>query len=271
MPKKNEELSTGQMIAEEISEKELLKQAEEREKERKEQEEAEKEAEKEEAKEKKAEERAEKLLKKVRQVRVRPRHGKKYRAIEEKIEKNKEYALAEAIDLVLESSTVKFDATVEMHVKLNAKEKNIRGMVVLPGGMVKEKKILEVLPTNADEVIENIKAGKIDFDLLIVDIKVMPKFAQLAKVLGPKGLMPSPKAGTVVADVAAAALELKAGKVEYRADKLNIVHMSLGRVSFGSEKIKLNYDAIISHLPKRIDSIYLTTSMGPSIKVSKKN
>lgn len=270
MPKKNEETVEAEMPVEEISEKDLLKNAEEREKERKEAEEAAKELEKEEEKERKAEERAEKALKRVKQVRVKPRHGKKYRAIAEKIEKGKEYLVSDAIELVLETSVTKFDATVEMHVKLNEKEKNIRGMVVLPGGLVKEKKILEVIESNADEVIETIKAGKIDFDLLIVDIKVMPKFAQLAKVLGPKGLMPSPKAGTVVADVAAAALELKAGKVEFRADKLNIVHMSLGRVSFGSEKIKLNYDAIISHLPKRIDSIYLTTTMGPSIKVSKK-
>jgi large subunit ribosomal protein L1 len=253
-----------------LSEKELLKQAEEREKERKEQEEAEKAAAKEEDRREKAEELAEKKARKVTH-RVKPRHGKKYRQSEEKIENGKEYSIDEAVALAFETSPVKFDATVEMHVKVNSKEKStIRGMVTLPGGVVKEKKILEVAEDNVEQVVADIKGGKIDFDLMIADMKVMPKLAQLAKVLGPKGLMPSPKAGTVVADVKKAAAELRGGKVEYRADKTNIVHMAIGKVSFGSEKVKANYQAVIDHLPKRIDSIYLTTTMGPSIKVVKK-
>lgn len=253
----------------ELSEKEVLKQAEEREKARKAQEEAEKEAKKEEEKKEKAEEREEKIARKV-QKRVKPRHGKKYRKIAEKVEKDKEYTADEAIALALETNPTKFDATVEMHIKLNIKEKNTRGMVVLPGGVIKEKNVLEVVEENVDEVVANVKAGKIDFDIMIADIKVMPKLAQLAKVLGPKGLMPSPKAGTVVPDVKKAAAELKGGKVEFRADKLNIVHMTIGKLSFGAEKMKMNFDAIIAHLPKRIDSIYLSTTMGPGIKVSKK-
>lgn len=253
-----------------VDEKELLKEAEEREKERKAEEEAAKlEAKKEEKQEKASKIKEKKAAKAT--VRVKPRHGKKYREIAKDIEKDKEYPLAEALELVLKSSPVKFDATVEFHAKINSKEKNIRGMVVMPGGLVKEKKIREVTESNADELIADVKAGKLDFDVLIADIKIMPKIAVLAKVLGPKGLMPSPKAGTAVADVEKAAEELRGGKVEYRADKNNVVHMSLGKISFGSEKVKSNYDAVIGVLPfKRIDSIYLTTSMGPSVKVARK-
>jgi len=253
----------------EVSEKELLKQAEEREIERKAQEEAEKEAAKAEEKIEKSQERQERIARKAT-VRVKPRHGKNYRKLAEKIEKDKEYSPVDGIALALETNPVKFDATVEMHVKLNNKEKNTRGMVVLPGGVTKEKNILEVTAENVDEVIANVKAGKLDFDLMLADIKVMAKLAQLAKVLGPKGLMPSPKAGTVVEDVKKAAAELKGGKVEFRADKNNVVHMSLGKITFGADRIKQNFQAVMDHLPKRIDSIYLTTSMGPSVKISRK-
>lgn len=254
---------------EEISEAELVKQAEEREKVRKQAEDLEHEE------AKAAEKEAKKTEKETRAAqrsthRVKPLHGKNYRKLAEKIEKDKEYSLDEAITLACETNPAKFDATVEMHVKVNLKEKNIRGMVVLPGGVTKEKKVLEVVESNVDEVIAQVKAGKTDFDIMIAQAKVMPKLAQLAKVLGPKGLMPSPKAGTVVDDVKAAAAELRGGKVEFRADKTNIVHMSIGRISFGPEKIAQNFNAILDHLPKRIDSIYLTTSMGPSVKVTKK-
>ncbi|MCX6808951.1 MAG: 50S ribosomal protein L1 [Candidatus Berkelbacteria bacterium] len=265
--KEEEEIVAEETV--ELSEAEILKQAEEREKERKAAEKAEKEAQKEEEKERKAEQHEEKVSRK-KTVRVKPRHSKTYRKLAEKIEIGREYPLSEAVTLALETNPTKFDATVEMHVKLNEKEKNIRGMVVLPGGVTKEKKVLEVIAENVDEVIANVKAGKLDFDIMIADIKVMPKLAQLAKLLGPKGLMPSPKAGTVVEDVKKAAAELKGGKVEFRADKQNIVHMSIGKISFGDDRIKQNFQAILDHLPKRIDSIYLTTSMGPSIKVAKK-
>lgn len=269
--KKNEELmhEIEEEATEELSEAEILKKAEEREKERKAEEEAEKEARKEEEKEEKAEKRAERAARKST-VRVQPIHGKNYRKLAEKIEIGKEYPIEEAITLMLETNPVKFDATVEMHVRLNVKEKNIRGMVILPGGVAKEKNVLEVTEANVDEVMTNVKANKLDFDVMIADIKVMPKLAQLAKVLGPKGLMPSPKAGTAVEDVKKAAEELRGGKVEYRADKQNIIHMSIGKISFGAEKVAQNYKAIIDHMPKRIESIYLTTTMGPSVKVAKK-
>ena len=260
---------TAEETQEELTEAEILKQAEEREKERKELEKEEKAEAKALAKEQKVEEREGKIARKAT-VRVKPRHSKKYRAIAEKIEMGKEYSVSEAIELALETNPAKFDATIELHVKLNNKEKNIRGMVVLPGGVTKEKKVLEVTLENVDQVVTDVKAGKVDFDIMIADMKVMPKLASLAKVLGPKGLMPSPKAGTVVEDVKKAAAEMKGGKVEFRADKQNIVHMAIGKISFGAEKVKQNYQAIIDHLPKRMDSIYITTSMGPSIKIARK-
>lgn len=256
------------MVNEEvIDEKKILKEAEEREKERK----AEEEVAKEEEKKAEKEEKKEKSDKKVEQKKRKPQHGKKYRELAKQVEKDKEYPIAEAIDLALATSPVKFDATIEAHIKINPKEKNIRGMVTLSGGIVKEKKIKEVTEANADEVIADIKAGKLDFDVMIAELKAMPKLAQLAKVLGPKGLMPSPKAGTAVEDVAKAVEELKSGKVEYRADKFNIVHMPLGKISFGPERVKQNYDAVIGVLPfKKIESIYLSSTMGPSVKAARK-
>lgn len=248
-----------------IDEKKVLKEAEAREKERKKEEAEAKEVEK----IGKAEEKKEEKKKEVK--RRKPRHGKKYRALADKIEKGKEYPISEAIELVLQTSPVKFDATVEAHFRINEKEKNVRGMVTLTGGVVKEKKVLEVMESNVDDIVAEVKAGKIDFDVMIADLKVMPKLAILAKVLGPKGLMPSPKAGTAVEDVKKAAEELKSGKIEYRADKNNIVHMALGKVSFGSERIYQNYEALLNVLPQRkINSIFLTTTMGPSLKVAKK-
>jgi len=256
-----------------IDEKKILKEAEEREKERKAEEEAAKEE------EKKADAASRKAgagapasegMRGKLQIK-KPQHGKKYRELAKQIEKDKEYPIAEAIDLALKTSPVKFDATIEAHFKINTKEKNIRGMITLAGGLVKEKKVKEVTEGNVDEVIADVKAGKVDFDVMIAELKAMPKLAQLAKVLGPKGLMPSPKAGTAVEDVAKAIEELKSGKVEYRADKFNIVHLALGKISFGSERVKQNYDAILNALPfKKIETIFLTSTMGPSVKVVKK-
>ena len=246
-------------------EKKLLKEAEKREEERKEKEKVEKAEEKKEVKKEKKENEG----KKVEQKRKKARYSKKYREMAKKIEKDKEYPVAEAIELALKTSPVKFDATVEMHVRINQKEKNIRGMVNLPGGTVKEKKILEVTEKNIDDVVTKVRGGKTDFDIMIADIKIMPRLAPLAKILGPKGLMPSPKAGTAVADVKKAAEELKGGKTEYRADKDNIVHMAIGKISFGFEKNHQNYGAVLGALPiKKVESIYLTTAMGPSVKAS---
>ncbi|HOX41811.1 MAG TPA: 50S ribosomal protein L1 [bacterium] len=255
-----------EMPQEEISEKELLKQAEEREKARKEEEELKKTEAKEEEKEEKKKAKALHATKKA-QVRKKPRHGKKYREILKQIDQSKIYSLDEAVELALTTNPAKFDATIELHVKLDDREKNIRGMVVLPGGVTKEKRILEATTETVDNIITDVKAGKINFDVLIAETKVMPKLASLAKILGPKGLMPAPKAGTVVDDTKAAAAEMKGGKVEFRADKNNIIHMAIGKISFGSDRVKSNYKAVLEHLPKRINTIFLSTSMGPSIRV----
>jgi large subunit ribosomal protein L1 len=268
--KAEKELDETQPEVVEKEERELLKEAEEREEKRKAEEEVEKKIAKEETKAEKSEEKAERNIQKA-SIRKKPRHGKNYRKIAQMLENGKEYPVAEAIDLALKTNPVKFDATIEAHVRINKKEKNIRGMVTLSGGVVKEKKILTVTEKNVDDIVNEVKSGKIDFDIMIAELKLMPKLAILAKVLGPKGLMPSPKAGTAVEDVEKAAVELKSGKVEYRADKDNIVHMAIGKISFGTEKVYMNYEALVSALPlKKIDSIYLTTTMGPSIKVAKK-
>lgn len=247
-----------------IDEKELLREAEERELERKEAEEAEKEEEKKNAiKEKKASKIAGKIS-----VRRKPRHGKKYRAVLEKLEKSKEYTIDEAIELIEVISTTKFKSTIELHVRLSKKLENVRGTFTLPGGAVKQKKVLEVTDKNVDELIAEVKSGKIDFDIIVAEPKVMPKIAQLAKILGPKGLMPNPKSGTVSEDVKAAAEDFRGGRVEYKADKSNIVHMAIAKVGEDSEKTKQNIEALLSQFPTpRIETIFLSTTMGPSIQI----
>ncbi len=253
-----------------VDEKELLHKAEEREKERKEKEEKEKEEAKLAAKEAKSKEITEKKAVKVA-VRVKPRHGKKHRAASDKIEKGKEYSIADGVKLAKETTIAKFDATIELHVKISKKQENVRGTYTLPGGAVKEKKVLEVTEKNLDDVLAKVKAGKADFDIMIAHPSVMPKLATVAKILGPKGLMPNPKSGTVSEDVSAAAAEFKGGRIEYKADKSNIVHAAIAKVSFDDEKIIANINATISQFPaNRIESVYLTTSMGPSIKLSLK-
>jgi len=248
-------------------EKELLREAEEREKERKELEEIEKKEAKAEAKEA---EKEQKEIKKAEKhnIRRKPRHGKKYRAVVEKIEAGKEYELDEAIELLRETAVSKFEATIEMHIKLNKKLENVRGTMTLPGGAVKEKKVLEVTEKNIDEVVAKVKSGKIDFDVMVAHPKVMPKLAALAKTLGPKGLMPNPKSGTVSEDVSEAAQEFRGGRVEYKADKSNIVHLAIAKAKTDNEKIKQNIEVILSQFPTmRIDSAYLATTMGPSVRI----
>ncbi|MEK9155985.1 MAG: hypothetical protein AAB360_01620 [Patescibacteria group bacterium] len=252
-------------------EKKILKEAEERERERKETEEVKREEIKKAEKEEKAEKAEKAAEPTATEQPKRLLHGKRYRTLAGRIEAEREYLVAEAIDLALQTSPAKFDATVELHAKVNEKEKNIRGTVTFPGGVAKEKRIFGATEKNIDELVAKVKRGEIDFDLLVADLKVMPKLAAVAKTLGPKGLMPSLKAGTAAADVPAAISELKGGKVEYRADKFNIVHMPVGKISFGPERIKQNIDALLGHLPRRIDSLFLTTSMGPSIKMDIKS
>jgi large subunit ribosomal protein L1 len=240
-----------------IDEKKILKEAKEREKEIKE----EMKKAKEEAREKKKDS--------IAQSKPRIKHGKIYRESLRLINKGEEYEIEEAIRKIKETSKVKFDSTVELHVKIDKKIENIRGTVNFTGGVAKQKKVALADEKNVDKLVEDVKKGKVDFDILVAKPSVMPKLGQLAKILGPKGMMPNPKTGTVSEEPERVAEEFKSGKVEYKGDKGNVVHVSLGKVSFEDMKLKENYEIILSALPKgKILSVYLTSTMGPSVRVA---
>lgn len=240
-----------------------------------------------------AEEKPKKLVKPARSR--LERRGKKFRAVAKLIDKTKEYSLKEAVELAQKTSTVSFDATVELHIRLGVDPKqadqNIRGTVVLPAGTgktvkvavfgdaddVKKAKAAGADIAGADEFLQQLDKGDINFDVLIATPKVMVKLSKYARVLGPKGLMPNPKSGTVTADVAKAIKEAKAGKVEYRVDSAGIIHLGVAKVSFKTDDIVTNAEtalaAVRSAKPSSVKgnyirSIYLTTSMGPSVKLS---
>ncbi len=222
------------------------------------------------------------------------RRSKGYKKVAELIEKNKEYSLTEAVELALKTNSVKFDAAVELHVRLNVDPKhadqNIRDNVVLPAGTGKtvrvavfadEDDVAKAKTAGADiaggdEFLQQLDKGEINFDVLVATPKVMARLGKYARVLGPKGLMPNPKSGTVAADVAKAVKEAKAGKVEYRVDSTGIVHLGVGKVSFKAADIATNAQAVFSSIKSAkpasvkgpyVQSIYLTTTMGPSIKI----
>lgn len=198
-------------------------------------------------------------VKKLDPLRLR---GKKYRAILSKVDKNKTYSLEEGIELVKEVSTSKFDGAVEAHIKVKAE--GVRGTVVLPHGTGKTKKVAVA----TDDVIEAIAAGKLDFDVLLATPAQMPKLAKYAKVLGPKGLMPSPKAGTVTEDIEKVTSEISGGRVEYRADKTGVIHLSIGRLSFSTDKLVENFRAIEGQLGNaKVVTVSLAPTMGPGLKV----
>lgn len=224
------------------------------------------------------------------------KHGKKYKESLSKIEKNKLYDSKEAFDLVVSSAKAKFDETVELHVRLGVDSRHadqqVRGAVVLPNGtgrdikvlvFAKEDKYEAAKAAGADyvggaELAEKIqKENFLDFDVVIASPDMMAVVGRLGKILGPKGLMPNPKAGTVSPDVAKAVTDAKAGKIEYRLDKTNIIHCSIGKVSFGSEKLIENFDALMSAIAKAkpaatkgqyIKSCVTTSTMGPGIKIN---
>ena len=197
---------------------------------------------------------------------LKPKHSKKYLAALAKIEKSNIYTIDEAIDKVLETSITKFDATVEIHARLAVG--GIRGMIVLPAGAPKEKKVVEISDANVDDIIAKIKTNKLDFDILIATPSVMPKLAAVARILGPKGLMPSPKSGTVVEDIKKTLEEIKSGKVEYKQDDQKNIHLGIAKVSFGKEKIKENLQTFLKILPKnKVSALYLASTMGPSVKM----
>ncbi len=254
-------------VKSEASDKELLLEAEQREKARKEIAEEKREKAKEDQKEARKEQLGSKKADK-QHIRVKPRHGKKYQDSKKLIEKGKYYELSEAVTLLKQISYTKFEPTVDIHIKLSKKLENVRGTLVLPGGLVKAKKVLVASEKNIDQIVTDVKSGKINFDVLIASSSTMPKLAQLAKILGPRGLMPNPKTGTVVDDTKKAADEFAGGKVEYKADKANIVHLSIGKVKADKEKIVQNAEVLLHQFPEaRIDSAHLALSMGPSIKI----
>ncbi len=222
------------------------------------------------------------------------RRGKQYRKLAEQIEKGKVYGLPEAVALAAKTNPVKFDATVELHIRLNVDPKhadqNIRGTVVLPAGTGKSVRVAvfgspeDVAKAQkagadiaaADEFLQQLDKGILDFDILIATPAVMPKLGKYARLLGPKGLMPNPKSGTVTTDVTKAIQEAKAGRVEYRIDSTGIIHAGIGKVSFGADKLTQNAGALLASIKAAkpasvkgtyVKSVYLTTSMGPSIVV----
>lgn len=217
------------------------------------------------------------------------RRSKNYKEVAKKLDSTKIYSLEEASKLAIETSPVKFDATVEVHVRLDVDPKqadqNIRATVVLPHGTGKTVRVAAFAPkdqaTGADiageeEILAMLDKENLDFDILITTPQNMPKLGKYARLLGPKGLMPNPKAGTVSADIAKAIQEAKAGKVEYRVDKQAIIHLGVGKVSFGAAKLAENIKTFFASLSANkpsslkgsfIISANLSTSMGPGIKL----
>ena len=223
------------------------------------------------------------------------KHGKKYVEAAKLIDKTQQYEAAEAISLVKKSATAKFDETVEAHIRTGCDgrhaDQQIRGAVVLPNGTGKEVKVLvfakgtkldEAQAAGADhvggeELIPKIQnEGWLDFDVVVATPDMMGVVGRLGKVLGPKGLMPNPKAGTVTMDVAKAIADIKAGKIEYRLDKANIIHVPVGKASFTEEQLEQNFNALMDAITKArpssvkgqyLKSITLATTMGPGVKV----
>ena len=224
--------------------------------------------------------------------------AKRYAESSKLVEKNKEYEIKEALEIIEKMPKAKFDETVELHVKLGVDSKHadqqVRGTVVLPNGTGKTQKVLvfakgpkaeEAQKAGADfvgaeELIPKIQNDNwFDYDVVVATPDMMGVVGRLGKVLGPKGLMPNPKSGTVTMDVTKAINEIKSGKVEYRLDKTNIIHLGFGKVSFGTDKLAENYETIMNAIIKAkpvsakgqyIRSISVTTTMGPGIFIAQK-
>ncbi|WP_178669406.1 50S ribosomal protein L1 [uncultured Eubacterium sp.] len=223
------------------------------------------------------------------------KHGKKYTEGAKLIDRANLYTSTEALDLVAKTATAKFDETVEVHVRLGVDSRHadqqVRGAVVLPNGTGKDVKVAvfakgdlakAAQDAGADivgdmDLMQKIQGGWMEFDVCIASPDMMGVVGRLGKVLGPRGLMPSPKAGTVTMDVAKAVQEAKAGKIEYRLDKSNIIHCPIGKVSFGTEKLLENFnallDAIIKAQPEAakgqyIKSCAVASTMGPGIRIN---
>lgn len=224
--------------------------------------------------------------------------SKRYAESAKLVDKTKEYGAKEAIEIIEKMPKTKFDETVELHVKLGVDSKHadqqVRGTVVLPNGTGKTQKVLVFAKgpkaeeaekagadfVGAEELIPKIQNENwFDYDVVVATPDMMGVVGRLGKVLGPKGLMPNPKSGTVTMDVTKAIKEIKSGKVEYRLDKTNIIHLGFGKVSFGAEKLAENYDAIMGAIIKAkpaaakgqyIRSVSVSTTMGPGLYINQK-
>ena len=224
------------------------------------------------------------------------KHGKKYVASAQLVDSTKLYDLAEAMELAIKTKTAKFDETIEAHIRLGVDSRHadqqVRGAVVLPNGTGKTVRTLVFCKENlyeaakaagadyvgGEDMVDKIQNENwMEFDVVIASPDMMGLVGRLGKVLGPRGLMPNPKAGTVTPDVAKAVVEAKAGKIEYRLDKQNIIHCPIGKVSFGAEKLQENFDTLLNAVAKAkpaaakgqyIKSCVVATTMGPGIKVN---
>jgi large subunit ribosomal protein L1 len=224
------------------------------------------------------------------------KHGKKYVDAAKLVDKSKLYEPGEALETVIKTSTAKFDETVELHVKLGVDSRHadqqVRGAVVLPNGTGKNVRVLAICKganeelareagadfVGAEDMTQKIQQENwMDFDVLITTPDCMGLVGRLGRILGPRGLMPNPKAGTVTPDIAKAVKEAKAGKIEYRLDKTNIIHCPIGKVSFGADKLGENFDTLMEAIVKAkpaaakgqyIRSVAIVSTMGPSVRIS---
>ena len=223
------------------------------------------------------------------------KHGKHYVDAAKLIDSTKAYDVNEALELACKTASAKFDETVELHVRLGVDgrhaDQQVRGAVVLPNGTGKTVRVCAIAKGAAaaaaeaagadivgdDELIARIAGGFMDFDVVVTTPDMMGRVGRLGKVLGPKGLMPSPKAGTVTPNVAGAVQEAKAGKVEYRLDKTNIIHCPIGKASFGQEKLLENFNALLDAIIKAkpaalkgqyIKSVAVASTMGPGVRIN---
>ena len=224
------------------------------------------------------------------------KHGKKYVDGAKLIDRTKLYDPNEALDLCVKTGTAKFDETVEVHVKLGVDSRHadqqVRGAIVLPNGTGKNVRVLAICKgdrakdaeeagaefVGAEEMVQKIQSeGWMDFDVLITSPDMMGLVGRLGKILGPRGLMPNPKAGTVTMEIGKAVKEAKAGKIEYRLDKTNIIHCPIGKVSFGMEKLTENFDALLGAIVKAkpaaskgqyIKSCVVASTMGPGVRIN---
>ena len=223
------------------------------------------------------------------------KHGKKYTDGAKLIDRSNLYDSKEALDLTVKTATAKFDETVEVHIRLGVDSRHadqqVRGAVILPNGTGKDVKVavfakgdLAKAATEAGadvvgdaDLVQKIQGGWMDFDVAIAAPNMMGLVGRLGKVLGPRGLMPSPKAGTVTPDVAKAVEEAKAGKIEYRLDKTNIIHCPIGKASFGTDKLLENFNALLDAIIKAkpasskgqyIKSVAVASTMGPGVKIN---